>query len=125
MYPAIYEHGPGFSDHPQVDTGLGFTCDEGVLQLVLAFTEAGFPTLCSCEANGPWYIKRKFVRFTHDKVSELLELALYIKKNLSSCFRQHLVIDNTCGGADPFVDLDIIPDLEAQLLLVIRSYSRR
>lgn len=43
----VYE---SLADHPQVDTGLGFTCDAGVLDIVMAVNQTGvLETQFSCQ----------------------------------------------------------------------------
>lgn len=68
-------------DHPQVDTGLGFTCDEQILDTVLAINKVpGIRTQTSCQAySDTWLVPKAQILFEGDnnrRVFEVCEMFL-------------------------------------------------
>lgn len=140
IYPATYKSAAGdvwqgASDHPQVDTGLGFTCDVGVFDIVIAINRAGFQTVSSCEARSElvasrresaalWAIPRKWVGFYHSDTGELLRFCLHIREQLKQArgWSQKIIVDAYYVPSDPFADLDYVPELEPQLIAAVQSY---
>lgn len=90
--------------HPQIDTGLGFTCDKEVLPVVLAFYKAGVPTKSSCQNTGERRMgfsgtePRAFIAF-HGSI-ELLSFCVQLRENLPSDSTWGLLMQ-LYGGGDP------------------------
>ena len=70
------EHGGTVICHRQVDTGLGFLCDEGVLPLVKIFNHGKLFTLFSCEdwkeGRYSYIFPNRWVMFKHKDGDEAL-----------------------------------------------------
>jgi len=127
VYPAIYkdfETGrtwEAFSSHPQIDSGLGFTCDHGVLAMIQALHHAGLPTLYSCESVGPWVIRRKEVCFSHARPHALLDCCLFLQATKLEDFDLKIRVDNYCKPPNIHATLSYSLHIENELLNALNS----
>jgi len=116
------------TDHKPVDTGLGFTCDEGVVELVLALNKIkGIKTLGSCEEGYTrWAVRRKGVIFVGDAEHRLLDVCLCIKALMpkNANWSQTIEVDNYCIPPTVRATLDVSPKNYKALIKVIRKIER-
>lgn len=123
--PTFYSGGhKGYSSHPQVDTGLGFTCDKEVLKPVQALNAKGFRTLSSCQQTEKWAIARRTISFEHSDPFELLSFCLHLKALApKSGFEQRMILDNYHIPPDVFAAFDYTPEFDGLVLRAIQSYE--
>ena len=73
--------------HVQIETGLGFTCDEGIFDLVMLLNRSNMVrTGPSCQGPcGPWVVPRgKILLYSrHDDSHELLDFCLRVKDKIA------------------------------------------
>lgn len=77
----------GSAYHHQVDTGLGFTCDDGILDLNLALNAGKIMTLSSCE--GPYASIQTpcaWVLFRAQTTSDLISFCVALKTHIHNSF---------------------------------------
>lgn len=87
-------------NHPQVDTGLGFSCDAEILDVVRAFNLSGMVTRFSCQDhyhNSPEDMRPSialaFVNFTHPNLHILMDFCSHINATLCKGGGHTLTID--------------------------------
>jgi hypothetical protein len=128
LYPATYkdfttsETWEGFSDHPQADSGLGFTCDIAMVPMVQALHRAALPTFHCCESVGPWMIRRKEVAFFRADPHSLLGFCLKLKATGLPNFDLSVKVDNYKTGP-VFAVLAYAPTVETDLLKAIETIA--
>jgi hypothetical protein len=124
-YTAIYEDGhTGIVKHAQVDTGLGFTCDAGVKNVVVAFNEAGWKTNHSCEATNNWYVPRCEIGFGHADPHKLLDFCLHLKTLIpKSGFQTRMILDNYFYKELVSVVIEYDPALESRIFTAIATFT--
>jgi len=70
--------GYAVTEHVQVRSKYGFTCDKTIKCIVEAFNQAGFKTIFSCENTRKWVVPRAEVAFGHADPYLLLRFCLYL-----------------------------------------------
>lgn len=130
-FPARYknrnEEWEGWSDHIQVESGLGFTCDRDVLDLVLSLNFDKIQTLGSCQGPyGQWIFPRAWVRFYGETDRCLMSFCLALKEQIFNLYGRdftyecHIHIDNFCDPREfNFADLTVPQKSVAQLVEAI------
>jgi hypothetical protein len=100
------------TNHKPIDAGLGFTCDEGVVELVLALNRVpGIKTKFSCEEmEFGWVVPRGHVGFFAETEHRLLDVCLQIKENMlakdqKAAWSQTIHIDNYMAHQIVFAEL--------------------
>lgn len=126
LHTAVYEDGHlGRATHPQMDSGLGFTCDEEILPFILAFHSAGIKTLSSCQSGGPWLIPRRSVVYTHDDPQVVLKFALYLRDAVpgKSGWQNQIRVDHYhVPDCECFSVLEFTSDFDTKMLTAIESF---
>lgn len=112
-YPSRYkgrdgvERQQGYAEHPQVDSGLGFTCDEGILNLALCLNAGKIKTMGSCQGpHGNWAVPRAWIRFYGETDEYLIRFCVELKDHLFALYGRdfryecHIHVDNYCEPRD-------------------------
>ncbi len=111
--------------HKPIDTGLGFTCDEGVVEIVLAMNKIDdIKTIGSCEATGDWVIPRSYVSFKsrHQNHHHLLEVCLAIRAAMETDgWNQVIHVDNYSVPRGVFAVITYHPSAKPLLLQIIEN----
>lgn len=105
--------------HPQIDSGIGFECDESVLDLVLALNRGRIFTYYSCQ--GPWenwFIPRMFVMFGADSHDTLLRFCLCLQESVLNLYGELFSY-----GCDIQIDSAISPRKQVRACLTIPQRS--
>lgn len=83
--------------HPQVDTGLGFSCDEKIVELVVALNQGPLKTGGSCQGPiRPWAMPRSYlsVMAKDGNPRTLLEYLLRLRECLPYGYDCYMKVDS-------------------------------
>jgi hypothetical protein len=125
LYESIYSDGRhGRSQHPQVDSGFGFTCDEEILPFIPVFRSVGIETLSSCQASQMWLVPRRLISYTHDDPSTILRFACHIRDTVpeTSGWCQNITVDHYKVPSGIYATLEFTADLDSKMLDATGSF---